>query len=145
MSLENLNKMLKDAEDNNYAVPQFNVWNLEWISAVLDKCQELKTPVILGVSQNGAKYMGGFYVVTQMIKAYIKKNNITIPVAIHLDHASSFEACKEAIDEGKAYLKYQGKQNTSWDEYTKEFNIVSHDQKQEDVDEDALALLQQYD
>lgn len=58
MSLENLNKMLKDAEDNNYAVPQFNVWNLEWISAVLDKCQELKTPVILGVSQNGAKYMG---------------------------------------------------------------------------------------
>lgn len=100
MSLENLNKMLKDAEDNNYAVPQFNVWNLEWISAVLDKCQELKTPVILGVSQNGAKYMGGFYVVTQMIKAYIKKNNITIPVAIHLDHASSFEACKEAIDEG---------------------------------------------
>ena len=55
MSLENLNKMLKDAEDNNYAVPQFNVWNLEWISAVLDKCQELKTPVILGVSQNGAK------------------------------------------------------------------------------------------
>ena len=100
MSLENLNKMLKDAEDNNYAVPQFNVWNLEWISAVLDKCQELKTPVILGVSQNGAKYMGGFYVVTQMIKAYIKKNNITIPVAIHLDHASSFETCKEAIDEG---------------------------------------------
>ena len=89
MSLENLNKMLKDAEDNNYAVPQFNVWNLEWISAVLDKCQELKTPVILGVSQNGAKYMGGFYVVTQMIKAYIKKNNITIPVAIHLDHAST--------------------------------------------------------
>ena len=55
------------------------------------------------------------------------------------------QTVKEAIDEGKAYLKYQGKQNASWDEYTKEFNIVSHDQKQEDVDEDALALLQQYD
>lgn len=100
MNLVNMKKMLLEAEKNHYAVPQFNVWNLEWIEAVLDKCEELKTPVILGVSQNGAKYMGGFYVVTQMIKAYMQKNNISIPVAIHLDHASSFEACKEAIDEG---------------------------------------------
>lgn len=100
MNLVNMKQMLIDAEKGHYAVPQFNVWNLEWISAVLDECQELQTPVILGVSQNGAKYMGGFYVVTQLIKAYIQKNNITIPVAIHLDHASSYEACKGAIDEG---------------------------------------------
>ena len=64
---------------------------------------------------------------------------------IELVDGAGNEFDKEAIDEGKAYLKYQGKQNASWDEYTKEFNIVSHDQKQEDVDEDALALLQQYD
>lgn len=100
MNLVNMKQMLIDAEKGHYAVPQFNVWNLEWISAVLDECQELQTPVILGVSQNGAKYMGGFYVVTQLIKAYIQKNNITIPVAIHLDHAFSYEACKGAIDEG---------------------------------------------
>ena len=100
MNLVNMKQMLIDAEKGHYAVPQFNVWNLEWISAVLDECQELQTPVILGVSQNGAKYMGGFYVVAQLIKAYIQKNNITIPVAIHLDHASSYEACKGAIDEG---------------------------------------------
>lgn len=73
MNLVNMKQMLIDAEKDHYAVPQFNVWNLEWISAVLDECQELQTPVILGVSQNGAKYMGGFYVVTQLIKAYIQK------------------------------------------------------------------------
>ena len=100
MNLVNIKELLRKAEKEHYAVPQFNVWNLEWISAVLDECQELQTPVILGVSQNGAKYMGGYYVVTQLIKAYIIKNNITIPVAIHLDHAATFETCKEAIDEG---------------------------------------------
>lgn len=100
MALENLCNMLKKAKENHYAIPQFNVWNLEWVSAVLDQCQKLQTPVILGVSQNGAKYMGGFAVVVAMIKAYIKVNSINIPVAIHLDHASSFEVCKEAIDAG---------------------------------------------
>lgn len=100
MALENMNLILKKANEGHYAVPQFNVWNLEWVSAVLDQCNEIKTPVILGVSQNGAKYMGGFLVVVEMIKAYIKSQNITIPVAIHLDHASSFEICKEAIDAG---------------------------------------------
>jgi len=100
MALVNIKEMLIKAKNNHYAVPQFNVWNLEWISAVLDKTQELQTPVILGVSCNGAKYMGGYYVVTQMIKAYMISNNITIPVAIHLDHAPSFEECKLAIDAG---------------------------------------------
>ena len=100
MPLVNMKKLLIEAEKNHYAVPQFNVWNLEWVTAVLSECQELNTPVILGVSERGAKYMGGYYVVTQMIKAYIVKNNITIPVAIHLDHAGSYETCKEAIDEG---------------------------------------------
>lgn len=100
MPLENMNNMLEKALEYHYAVPQFNIWNLEWMSAVLEKCNELKTPVILGVSQNGSKYMGGFLVVVEMVKAFIKTQNITIPVAIHLDHASSFEACKEAIDAG---------------------------------------------
>jgi len=100
MALENLKDMLNKAKINKYAVPQFNVWNLEWISAVLDECQKISTPVILGVSVNGAKYMGGYYVVSQIIKSYIKSNNIDIPVAIHLDHSPSFEECKNAIDGG---------------------------------------------
>lgn len=100
MPLVNMKEMLIKARKNGYAVPQFNVWNLEWISAVLDECQLLQTPVILGVSVNGAKYMGGYYVVSQLIKAYIISNNISIPVAIHLDHSQSFDECKNAIDGG---------------------------------------------
>lgn len=100
MSLVNIKEMLIRADQENYAVPQFNVWNLEWISAVLTTCQELRTPVILGVSVNGAKYMGGYLVASQMIQAYMSAQAIRVPVALHLDHAPTFEDCKEAIDAG---------------------------------------------
>ena len=89
-------------------------------------------------------------VINVLIETTLEKCNQSLPKSFMEALGSQWkrkkiQTVKEAIDEGKAYLKYQGKQNTSWDEYTKEFNIVSHDQKQEDVDEDALALLQQYD
>lgn len=100
MSLVNIKEMLIRADQENYAVPQFNVWNLEWISAVLTTCQELRTPVILGVSVNRAKYMGGYLVASQMIQAYMNAQAIRVPVALHLDHAPTFEDCKEAIDAG---------------------------------------------
>ena len=89
-------------------------------------------------------------VINVLIETTLEKCNQSLPKSFMEALGSQWkrkkiQTVKEAIDEGKAYLKYQGKQNASWDEYTKEFNIVSHDQKQEDVDEDALALLQQYD
>ena len=89
-------------------------------------------------------------VINVLIETTLEKCNQSLPKSFMEALGSQWkrkkiQTVKEAIDEGKAYLKYQGKQNASWDEYTKEFNIVSHDQKQEEVDEDALALLQQYD
>ncbi|HKL72930.1 MAG TPA: class II fructose-1,6-bisphosphate aldolase [Candidatus Onthovivens sp.] len=98
--LENMNKMLKKAHDEHYAVGQFNINNLEWISSILDEVQELNAPVILGVSEGAAKYMGGVETVVGMVKGYIKANNITVPVALHVDHGASFEFCKKAIDAG---------------------------------------------
>ena len=62
------------------------------------KAQELKTPVILGVSEGAKKYMGGWRTVVGMVDGYIRDNNITVPVALHLDHGSSFKNCKDAID-----------------------------------------------
>jgi fructose-1,6-bisphosphate aldolase, class II, various bacterial and amitochondriate protist len=100
MALVNMVEMLKKAHEGHYAVGQFNINNLEWVSAILDECQELKCPVILGVSEGAMKYMGGFDTITGLVTGYIKDNNITIPVALHVDHGSSFAVCKAAIDAG---------------------------------------------
>lgn len=93
---EMLNKALKD----KYAVGQFNINNLEWTQAILQAAQEEQSPVILGVSEGAAKYMGGFKVVTAMVNALLETMDITVPVALHLDHGSSLEKCREAIDAG---------------------------------------------
>lgn len=99
-NLVNMTEMLKKARAEHYAVGQFNINNVEWVGAILDKCQELKTPVILGVSEGAMKYMGGWHTVVGICRGYIKDKKITVPVAIHLDHGSSYEACKAAIDAG---------------------------------------------
>lgn len=98
--LENMNNMLNKAKMNKYCVPQFNINNLEWTRYILEECQENNSPVILGVSEGAAKYMGGYYVVTNMVKGLIKDLNITIPVALHLDHGTTAEVCIKAIDAG---------------------------------------------
>ena len=98
--LVNFNEMLQEAKKNKYAIPHFNINNLEWTKYILEEMQELNLPVILGVSEGAKKYMGGFYTVRLLVEGLIKDLNITIPVCLHLDHGSSFESCKEAIDAG---------------------------------------------
>lgn len=100
MKLVSMVEMLKKAHEGHYAVGQFNINNLEWVSAILDECQALKAPVILGVSEGAIKYMGGCKTIVGLVKGYIEENNITVPVALHVDHGSSFEVCKKAIDAG---------------------------------------------
>mgnify|MGYP003316335621 CR=1 FL=1 len=98
--LVNMTEMLKKARAEHYAVGQFNINNVEWVGAILDKCQELKTPVILGVSEGAMKYMGGWNTVVGIVLGYMQDKKITIPVALHLDHGSTIESCKAAIDAG---------------------------------------------
>lgn len=98
--LENMKNMLNKAQNGKYAIAQFNINNLEWAKFVLEECEIKKSPVILGVSEGAVKYMGGYNVVASMVKAMVKDLNITIPVALHLDHASSTENCIKAIDAG---------------------------------------------
>lgn len=100
MALVSMKEMLIKAKAEGYAVGQFNINNLEFTQAILLAAEEEKSPVILGVSEGAAKYMGGFVAVVHMVKGLIASYNITVPVAIHLDHGSSFEKCKEAIDAG---------------------------------------------
>ncbi|MBO9597520.1 MAG: fructose-bisphosphate aldolase [Cohnella sp.] len=100
MALESMKDMLNKALKGGYAVGQFNINNLEWTQAILAAAQEEQSPVILGVSEGAARHMGGFKVVTAMTKALIEEMKITVPVAIHLDHGSSVDKCKQAIDAG---------------------------------------------
>ena len=98
--LKNMKEMLEKAKKAKYAVPQFNINNLEWTRFILEECEELKTPLILGVSEGAMKYMGGFKTVKDMVVDLMEYLNITIPVALHLDHGSSFAVCKKAIEAG---------------------------------------------
>lgn len=95
-----MKEMLEKAKEEKYAVPQFNINNLEWTRFILEECQKNNSPVILGVSEGACKYMGGFKTIYDMTNDLMDYLNITIPVALHLDHGSCFEVCKDAIDAG---------------------------------------------
>ena len=103
----NATRMLKLAHDGHYAVGHFNINNLEWTKAVLQTAQELKSPVILGVSAGAAKYMGGFKVVAAMVRAMDESMGITVPVALHLDHGT-YDAVKECIAAGFSSVMFDG-------------------------------------
>ena len=100
-------EMLNKAKAGHYAVGQFNINNLEWTKAILLTAQENNSPVILGVSEGAGKYMCGFKTVTEMVKAMIDELNITVPVAIHLDHGS-YEGCMKCIEAGFSSIMFDG-------------------------------------
>lgn len=96
----NTKDMLIKAKKEGYAIPQFNTNNLEWTKYILEECNNLKSPVIIGVSESTAIYMGGYRTIYNLVKSLMVDLNINIPVAINLDHAKTIEACKKAIDAG---------------------------------------------
>ena len=98
--LVNSKKMLDMAKKQKSVVYHFNINNLEWAKIILEECNRLKVPVIVGVSEGAIKYMGGYHVVSSMIKALIEDLSITNEVCLHLDHGSSFDSCKKAVDAG---------------------------------------------
>lgn len=100
MGLVSMKEMMIKGKKEGYAIGQFNINNLEFTQAILQAAEEEKSPVILGVSEGAARYMGGFITVVHMVKGLMIDYKITVPVAIHLDHGSSFDKCKEAIDAG---------------------------------------------
>lgn len=108
MGLESMTNMLNKAKEGKYAVGQFNINNLEWTQAVLEVAKENNSPVILGVSEGANKYMGGFNVVSAMVKSLVETLGVEQPVALHLDHGSSFESCKAAIDAGFTSVMIDG-------------------------------------
>ncbi|MCM1227998.1 MAG: class II fructose-1,6-bisphosphate aldolase [Clostridium sp.] len=100
-------EMLNKAREGKYAVGQFNINNLEWTKAILLTAQELNSPVILGVSEGAGKYMCGYKTVVGMVKGMLEELNITVPVALHLDHGS-FEGAKACIEAGFSSVMFDG-------------------------------------
>ena len=101
-------EILEKAKNEKYAIPQFNINNLEWAKYILEACEEEKSPVFLGVSTGAAKYMGGYNTVVSMVRGLIKDLKITVPVMIHLDHAKEVEDCKKALDAGFDSIMFDG-------------------------------------
>ena len=100
-------EMLNKAREGKYAVGQFNINNLEWTKAIPLTAEELKSPVILGVSEGAGKYMTGFKTVSAMVKAMVEELNITVPVALHLDHGS-YEGSLKCIEAGFSSIMFDG-------------------------------------
>ena len=100
-------EMLTKAREGKYAVGQFNINNLEWTKAILLTAEELKSPVILGVSEGAGKYMTGYKTVVGMVNGMMEELNITVPVALHLDHGS-FEGAKACINAGFSSIMFDG-------------------------------------
>ena len=107
MALVNAKEMLTKAKAGHYAVGQFNINNLEWTKAILLTAEELKSPVILGVSEGAGKYMCGYKTVVGMVTAMIEELGITVPVALHLDHGS-YEGAKKCIEAGFSSIMFDG-------------------------------------
>ncbi len=100
-------EMLNKAREGKYAVGQFNINNLEWTKAVLLTAQENNSPVILGVSEGAAKYMGGYKTIVGMVNGMLEELNITVPVALHLDHGS-YEGALKVIEAGFSSVMFDG-------------------------------------
>ncbi|WP_286316611.1 class II fructose-1,6-bisphosphate aldolase [Romboutsia ilealis] len=100
-------EMLNKAREGKYAVGQFNINNLEWTKAVLLTAQENNSPVILGVSEGAGKYMGGYKTIVGMVNGMLEELNITVPVALHLDHGS-YEGALKVIEAGFSSVMFDG-------------------------------------
>ena len=105
MMLVSAKEMLTKAKAGKYAVGQFNINNLEWTKSILQTAQELQSPVILGVSEGAGKYMCGYKTIVGMVKGMMEEMNITVPVALHLDHGS-YEGAKACINAGFSSIMF---------------------------------------
>ena len=100
-------EMLKKAKEGHYAVGQFNINNLEWTKSILLTAEEMKSPVILGVSEGAGKYMAGYKTVVGMVNGMLEELKITVPVALHLDHGT-YEGCLKCIEAGFSSIMFDG-------------------------------------
>ena len=125
MGLVNVKEMMAKAVEGHYAIGHFNINNLEWTKAILQAAEETKTPVILGVSEGAGKYMCGYKTIVAMVNAMLETLNITVPVALHLDHGS-YEGAKAALDAGFSSVMFDGSHYSIEENIQKTKEIIAY-------------------
>ena len=125
MRLVSAKEMLIKARKEGYAVGQFNINNLEWTKAVLVAAEKLKSPVILGVSEGAAKYMTGIKTVVGMVEGMLESLNISVPVALHLDHGS-YDGAKACVDAGFSSVMFDGSHYAIEENLQKTAEIIAY-------------------
>ncbi|MFU1797879.1 class II fructose-1,6-bisphosphate aldolase [Paenibacillus azoreducens] len=108
MSLRSMTGMLKVAKANHYAVGQFNLNGLQWAQAILAAAEEEQAPIIIAASDRLVPFLGGYHVITAMVRELVQEMKITVPVALHLDHGKSVDNCKRAVDAGFTSVMIDG-------------------------------------
>lgn len=108
MTIVSMHEMLQKAKQGKYAVGQYNMNNFQWVEAILQAAEEEKAPVIVAASDRLVDYLGGFKTIAIVVKQLVKALNITVPVALHLDHGMNVERCKQAIDAGFSSVMIDG-------------------------------------
>lgn len=124
--LVNSDSLLSMASKEGYAVPAYNINNLEWARFILEACQEDKSPVILAVTEKSISYFGGTKVIYNMVKGLVDELSITIPVVLHLDHGSSVEICKKAIDSGFTSVMMDASRKSMQDNVSDTNEVISY-------------------
>ena len=124
MVMVSATEMINKAHEGHYAIPAFNINNLEWVKAVLAGCEKAKSPVILGVSEGAGKYMAGFKTVADMVKDIHDSMGITVPVALHLDHGT-YEGAKACIEVGFTSVMFDGSHYDFDENVAKSKDIIS--------------------
>lgn len=105
MALVTMNELLQDARNRQYAVGGFNVFNLETLSAVVEVAEELKTPLVLGITERFFKFVDMDSLSVAMVRAAQKA---TVPIALHLDHGHTYEGIIKAIRWGFTSVMFDG-------------------------------------
>ncbi|WP_197196740.1 class II fructose-1,6-bisphosphate aldolase [Bacillus sonorensis] len=108
MAFVSMKELLREAKNQHYAIGQFNINGLQWTKAILQAAEEERSPVIAAASDRLIDYLGGFKTVSAMVSALVEEMSITVPVVLHLDHGSSPERCKQAIDAGFSSVMIDG-------------------------------------
>jgi fructose-bisphosphate aldolase class II len=129
--LVNSKQMLAEAHKNKYAIGHFNINNLEWTKAILEAAQETKTPTIIATSEGAIKYMGGVKAIVGMVNGLLEDLNITVPVALHLDHGQSVEMAKKCIEAGYSSVMFDGSHLPYEENLTKTKDLIKFAEEHE--------------
>lgn len=122
--LVNVKEMVDKARANKYAIAHINTNNLEWVKAILEAAQSTNSPVIIGVSEGAVKYQCGYKNVVDMVNNVMEFMNITVPVALHLDHGS-YEGAKKALEAGFSSVMFDGSHYPFEENYAKTQEIIA--------------------